>query len=90
MLRKGPKDWRSRLLGDIATARGFRDILTTPIRCTPFVENGYRAIRFEGGLDLGKIFAGTVVTKVASPTGAALLGLTGKPQKIRWMLPLAA
>jgi hypothetical protein len=56
------KDWRSLLTGDVAQARqGFRQLLTTPIRFTPFVERGFRAIRFEGRLDLAAVFGGGVV-----------------------------
>jgi len=31
-----------------------------------------------------------VTVGVASPTGTALLGLTAKPPKMRWMRPLVA
>jgi hypothetical protein len=39
--------------------------LASPIVFTPFVERGYRAIRFDGRLGLGAVFSG-VVTKLAS------------------------
>jgi len=70
-MRKGFTDWRSLLSGDVAHARqGFRQLLTSPIVFTPFVERGYRAIRFEGRLGLDAVFSG-MVTKLASPTGFA-------------------
>ena len=41
-----------------------------PERFTPFVERGYRGIRFEGRLGLEAVFgSGILVTKMASPTG---------------------
>ena len=70
-LRSTPrlKDWRSLFTGDVAQARqGFRELLTTPIRFTPFVHQGMLAVRFEGRGGLEAVFGG-VVTKMASPTG---------------------
>lgn len=69
-LRKGLSDWRARLQGDMAEARAaFRELLTEPIRFTPFVERGYHAIRFEGRIGLAAVFGTEWVTNVASPTG---------------------
>ena len=52
--------------------QAFRELLTTPIQCTPGVEKGYRAIRFSGRLGLAAVFGG-VVTNVASATGLGRL-----------------
>jgi hypothetical protein len=61
-------DWRSLLTGDVARAReAFRQLLTTPIRFTPFVDKkGFHALRFEGRVGLDAVFGG-VVTQMASP-----------------------
>jgi site-specific DNA recombinase len=72
LLRNGLKDWRSRLLGDVETARAaFRELLTSPIRCTPVVEQGYRAIAFEGRLSQC-LFAGAEVTNQQSPRDSSI------------------
>jgi hypothetical protein len=64
-------DWRSLILGDVAQARqAFRQLLTTPIRFTPFVENARRGIRFEGRIGLSAALEGSLVTKLASPRGS--------------------
>lgn len=69
-MRKGLAEWRARLQGDIAAARAaFRQLLVEPIRFTPFVERGYRAIRFEGRVGLHAILGGEWVMNLASPTG---------------------
>ena len=69
-MRRSLEDWRSMLTGDVAQARtGFRQLLTTPIMLTPFVEKGRRGIRFEGRIGLAAILGGEVVTKLASPSG---------------------
>jgi hypothetical protein len=61
-IRGGLTDWRSLLTGDVAKARqGFRQLLSTPIRFTPCVERGFRAIRFEGRLGLEAVFGGLVI-----------------------------
>ena len=53
--------------------QGFRQLLTNPIVFTPFVDQrGFRAIRFEGRLELEAVFGG-VVTKLASPRANAQL-----------------
>jgi hypothetical protein len=64
------KGWRSLLTGGVGRARqNLRQLLATPIRFTPFIdEQGFRAIRFEGRWGLEGVFDG-VVTKMASPTG---------------------
>jgi site-specific DNA recombinase len=68
-MRASLKEWRSQLTGDVAHARqAFRQLLTTPIRFTPFVHRGMLAIRFEGQWGLEAVFGG-VLTKMASPTG---------------------
>lgn len=68
--RRSITDWRSLFTGDVAQARqGFRQLLTTPILLTPFVERGRRGIRFEGRIGLAAVLGGEVVTKLASPTG---------------------
>jgi len=68
-MRATMTDWRARLRRDVSTVRqAFRELLTTPIQCTPGVEKGYRAIRFSGRLGLAAVFGG-VVTNVAFPTG---------------------
>jgi hypothetical protein len=70
-MRATTADWRARLRRDVSTVRqAFRELLTTPIQCTPGVENGYRAIRFSGRLGLAAMFGG-VVTNVAFPRGFA-------------------
>jgi hypothetical protein len=71
-MRKGLADWRSMINeGNVARVRqAFRELLTEPIRFTPVVEQGYRAIRFEGRIGLAAVFGG-VVTNMASPTGFA-------------------
>jgi hypothetical protein len=57
------------ILGDVGQARtAFRQLLTTPIALTPFVENGRRGIRWEGRIGLSALFGGSVVTEMASPT----------------------
>ncbi len=65
-------DWRSLFSGGVADAReGFRQLLSAPILFTPFVEKGYRAIRFE--LRIGdNLFGSELVTNVASPRGIAI------------------
>jgi len=51
--------WRSLLTGDVAQARdGFRQLLSTPILCTPFVKNGRRGLRFEGRIGADALFGG--------------------------------
>ena len=78
-VRRHLTDWRSLLVGDVAKARqAFRQLLTTPIRFTPVVERGCRALRFDGLCDL-QVFFGGMVTKVASPTDSRLCGIP------RWM-----
>jgi hypothetical protein len=63
-------DWNARLRGNVPNLReGFRQLLTTPIRFTPVVERGYRAIKVEGRIGLSEVFAGTLATNMASPTG---------------------
>ena len=69
-VRRSLTDWRSLLTGDVAQARkGFRQLLTSPIRFTPFVEPGRRGLRFEGRVGLEAVLGGEVVTRLASPTG---------------------
>jgi hypothetical protein len=51
--------------------QAFRELLTGPIRFTPFVERGYRAIRFEGRIGLRAVFRAEMVTNVASPVRRA-------------------
>jgi hypothetical protein len=81
-MRKGFTDLRSLLTGDVAEARqGFRQLLASPIVFTPFVERGYRAIRFDGRLGLGAVFSG-VVTKLASPMPASWNQIAGWLQQI--------
>ena len=71
-IRQSLTDWRSLLTGDVAQVRSaFRQLLTTPIVFTPFVERGRRGIRFEGRIGLASILGGEVVTKLASPAGSA-------------------
>ena len=73
-VRHSLTDWRSLLTGDVAQARqGFRQLLTAPIKFTPFVERGRRGLRFEGRVGLDAILGGEVVTKLASPRGHSLL-----------------
>jgi hypothetical protein len=56
--------------GDVVQARqGFRQLLSGPILFTPFIERGYRAIRFEGRMGLDAVFGGNLLTKMASPAG---------------------
>ena len=67
-MRRNVSEWRSRLTGDIGEARqAFRELLTTPIRFTPFVERGYRGIRFEGRWGSEGLRSRILVTKMASP-----------------------
>ena len=63
--------WRDTLAGDMAEARqGSGNYLTGPILFTPFVDDrGRRGLAFEGRVGLEAILSGTVVTKLASPTG---------------------
>lgn len=62
-------DWRRRFAGTLLDARqGLRELLSGPIQFTPFVERGRRGIRFEGRVDEA-VLMGSVVTRVASPTG---------------------
>ena len=68
-VRRSLTDWRALITGDVAQARqGFRQLLTTPILFTPFVENGRRGVRFEGRIGADALLAGEV-TKLASPRG---------------------
>jgi hypothetical protein len=68
-VRRQLADWRSLLTSDVSKSRqAFRQLLTMPIKFTPFVERGYRGVRFEGRCDLDAVFGG-VVTKGSSPTG---------------------
>lgn len=70
-VRESLIDWRSTLLGDdVAGARqAFRQLLTTPIVCTPFVQGSRRTLTFEGKVGLEAVFGGDLVTKLASPPG---------------------
>ena len=70
-IRRSITEWRSLLMGDVAQARqAFREGLTTPFLFTPFIERGYRAIRFERRIGLASLFGGAVVvTEMASLTG---------------------
>ena len=52
-----------------ANRDAFRALLTEPIRFTPCVERGYRAIRFTGRIELAAMFGGEVVINLASPPG---------------------
>ncbi len=76
-IRRSLTDLRSLLTGDVAEARqGFRRLLTTPIRFTPVVERGYRAVRFEGRFGRAALFGG-LVTNLASPICASWNQLAG-------------
>lgn len=69
-IRRNLTDCRARFDGGIGEARqAFRELLTTPIVFTPCVVRGYRGIRFTGRIGLEAVFAGTLVTKLASPGG---------------------
>ena len=46
-------------------------------------------VRWEAETKPAALFDG-LIHLVASPTGVTLFGLTAKPPKVRWMLPLAA
>jgi hypothetical protein len=61
-MRKQLADWRSALNADTMTRvrDAFRKLLTAPIRLTPCMERGYRAVRFEGRIGLATIFGGLV------------------------------
>jgi chorismate mutase len=81
--------WRA-LVGSAVVSDGrqlLNEILEGPLRFTP---EG-KTYRFVGPVASGRLIAGMVLPpNVASPRGTALLGLTAKPPKMRWMLPLAA
>jgi hypothetical protein len=74
-MRRRLTEVRATLAGDVARVRqAFRaGLLTTPIRFTPFVERGYRAIRFDGRWRLEAVFGVELVTNVASPPGFVAL-----------------
>jgi DNA invertase Pin-like site-specific DNA recombinase len=80
-IRQRLTEVRAALTGDVARARqAFREgLLRTPVQYTPFVDNGYRAIRFEGRWGLDAVFGGELVTNLASPPGFEVL----------WRVPLA-
>ena len=74
--------------GNVAQMRqAFRESLKAPIRLTPFVERGYRAIRFEAEIGLEAIFVAMLVTNMASPTGARDTYEPGRAET--YELPLA-
>jgi DNA invertase Pin-like site-specific DNA recombinase len=72
-MRQQLADWQSMLTSDdVPRLRdGFRKALSGSIRLTPFVHRGYRALRFEGQVDLGAVFGGELVTTDVSPSGRA-------------------
>lgn len=87
-MRQGQADWLARLRGDVAVVRtAFRELLTGPIRFKPFVERGYRAIRFQGRLGLEAVFGGNLVTNLASPAG---FETCGQGVRLGGILPIAA
>jgi hypothetical protein len=65
----------------------FRELLTERIKFTPYVERGYRAIRFEGKIGLDAVFQGEVSTNVASPRGLCLSGRGKCPAKSKRRKP---
>ena len=88
--RRRLQEWRSVLTQENSQARQMlRMLLEGRIVFTPRPE--LPAVDFAGRGDYGRLFAGLIVPMaLASPAGAALVGLAGKPPKMRWMLPLAA
>ena len=79
-VRQSLEDWRSLINGDVGDVRdAFRQLLATPIVCTPFEEGDRRGIRFEGQIGLDALFGGELVTKMASPTGSTPDGNTVYP-----------
>jgi hypothetical protein len=84
--------WRGFLTSepDVAGTRQFmRELLKGPLTFTPFPEQ--KAYRFEREASADRLLGEAGLPPLmASPTGAALLGLAPKPPKMQWMLPLAA
>ena len=72
-IRRRLTEVRATLAGDVARVRrAFREgLLATPVRFTPFVDKGYRAIRFDGRWGLEAVFGGELVTNLASPISAS-------------------
>jgi hypothetical protein len=92
-LRAKLANWRALLRRNVAEGRTvLRTLLTGPLRFTPVVEERRRGYAFEGTIALDRLLSGVVElpTKMASPRGAALLGLAAKPPKMRWIIRLAA
>jgi hypothetical protein len=75
----------NRVLGE-----AFREVLTGPIRFKPFIERGYRAIRFEGRVGLEAIFGGNLVTNLTSPAGFVTDGQDVNVLKLGGLLTTAA
>ena len=63
-------------------------LLKGRVAFTPTSEAGWWEARGQGSFQ--ELFTRVSPRGVASPTGAALLGLAVKSPRIRWMLPLAA
>jgi hypothetical protein len=82
--------WRALQTGHVQDGRElFRQVLDGPIRFRP--DPTARVYHFAGEVELGRLFEGIAAAPcVASPSGTALLGLTVKPPKMRWLLPRAA
>jgi hypothetical protein len=94
-LRAKLADWRGLLARNVDSGRDvLKALLVGPLRFTPIVDARHRAYMFEGSISLQKLVSGVIelpktLTGVASPTGTALLGLSAKPAKMRWMLRFA-
>jgi hypothetical protein len=72
-MRARLKDWRTVLTGDDVadTRQGIRELLTTAIKFTPFVDaRGFRAIRFEGRWGLEAVFGGEVTSMASFSTAS--------------------
>jgi hypothetical protein len=63
--------------GTVAQARQFLRLLQESIKLTPYVDRGYRAVKFEGRFTLNACFGGEVVINVASPKADNPFNLVG-------------
>jgi hypothetical protein len=66
-MRTTLQDWRSMLEGNVAEVRqAFRELLTTPIRFAPFVDDEQRGVSFEGRIGVDAVLGGEWVTKLVT------------------------
>jgi hypothetical protein len=96
-LRGYVHEWRALIQGNVTEARGLLDVvLRERITFTPIAgDNGAAMYELKIPIAFDRLLVslvpglevGLARVGLASPTGTALLGLTAKPPKMRWMLP---